>query len=504
MSKPAQGSSALLSTLKHGSIYTLGVILSRLIGFVMIPVYTRMLSTSEYGVLEILSTTTDLVSLFVGAGLGWAVMRYYFRYDSPEDRNAVISTAALTMGVIFVTASLIGQMVAPQLAELLLGDRRWTTEVRLSFLVLFTASTIEVPMAYLRARHRSTNVVRLSLTRLLIGLGCNLVFVVGLKWGVRGVLTSSLIASSTMGAWLTWTTLRETRTRFSPEILRKLVAYGAPLILWQVGSFVLHYSDRYFLRSLESLAAVGTYSLAYKIAMLLAMLVTSPFGQAWTPKALELDKSQGAAAYPALQEIAAYFGLLVGTVALGFALFGEELVLFAAGPAYQAAAGPIPVIILGMAFFGLRQVAELGAMLKERSSLVAASTGSAAVLVILLNATLIPLYGAMGAAVATAVAFMFEFSMMTVLSRRVHPIRFRITTLVGPILIAAVVVASQWLLVPEDLSTVWRIITKVGFLGLYAVIVWLVAMNDKQRLTVREALRDPMKTLRQIRGGVSG
>ena len=71
----------IFSLVKHTSIYTVGVILSKLVGFVMIPLYTRMLTPADYGVLELMSMTTDVIALLVGLGLSSAVMRHYYAYD---------------------------------------------------------------------------------------------------------------------------------------------------------------------------------------------------------------------------------------------------------------------------------------------------------------------------------------------------------------------------------------------------------------------------------------
>ena len=110
------------STLRHGGIYTLGMVLSRLVGFVMIPVYTRVLSPADYGVLEILSLTTDILSMLAGMGIGLAVMRFYYRAADQGERRVVVSSAALLLAAVFVAVSSLGLIAAGPLTTLLLGD----------------------------------------------------------------------------------------------------------------------------------------------------------------------------------------------------------------------------------------------------------------------------------------------------------------------------------------------------------------------------------------------
>jgi O-antigen/teichoic acid export membrane protein len=110
--------SDLKSIAKHGTIYSAGRILSNLISFLMIPVYTNFLTPAEYGVLELLSLTIDVISTLVGIGMSAAVMRYFYSYDDIPSQNRVVSSAMLGTMTIMGVVSATSIIFSPHLSHL--------------------------------------------------------------------------------------------------------------------------------------------------------------------------------------------------------------------------------------------------------------------------------------------------------------------------------------------------------------------------------------------------
>ncbi|MFN0097652.1 MAG: lipopolysaccharide biosynthesis protein [Gemmatimonadaceae bacterium] len=491
----------LRSTLRHGGIYTLGVILSRLVGFIMIPVYTRVLVPADYGILEILSLTTDILGMLAGMGIGLAVMRQYYAAPDEDGRHIVASSAATLLLGVFAVVAVAGLLAAGSLSPILLGPDQSPNLVRLAVVFLAIGSTIEVPMAMLRARQRSAGVVTIGLVRLMLSLGLNIVFVVVMRLGVAGVLYSSILSALLVGGYLTVQLYRESGVRFDPRVARGLVAFGAPLVLWNISSFVLHYSDRYFLRVFDSLEAVGLYSLGYKLAMLISLMVSGPFSDIWIPKSLEIDRREGERAVPILTSILLVYNLLLVTVAFGVALFAEEVVRLVAGSSFGAAADTVPVLALGMVFFAYRSVGQIGALIRGRSDLIAIATVLAAVVVTLMNILLIPVLGVHGAALATLIAFAFEFFVMRRLSRNVHPLQVPLFPLLRPVVLGALVWWTADVLATETMSLLPRLGIRVAAVGVYGFALFASgAVPAAVQQGIARALREPRSVLAVLRG----
>jgi O-antigen/teichoic acid export membrane protein len=93
---------------KHAVTYGISTVLSRAIGFVMIPIYTRYLSPSDYGVLEILELAMNLLSIIVGVGLADAVARFFYLYETEEGKSEVVSSALILLSLLTGITGAIG------------------------------------------------------------------------------------------------------------------------------------------------------------------------------------------------------------------------------------------------------------------------------------------------------------------------------------------------------------------------------------------------------------
>jgi len=496
---PGRARQYLSSTAKHGGIYAFGMILSRLAGFIMLPVYTRVLSAADYGVLEILALSADVLAMLAGLGIGMALIRHYYLYDDEESRHGVVSTASLLSLGVFSTVAIVGLVFAEPITEVLLGAGQSVHLVRLAIISLVISVLVDIPLVFLRAQQRSMDFSVASTVRLVLALTLNILFVVKFRMGVEGVLYSNIISALVVGGYLSFSMFRLTGLRFVPKVARELVGFGSPLMLAQVGSFVLHFSDRYFLRVYTTLAVVGLYSLSYKFAMLIAVLVSGPFSAIWIPKALEIERREGLAAGPILSEIIGHFSVVLVSMALGVALFSGEVIAFVTGPAFHEADRPIPMLALAMVVFGFRQVSQVGALIGKKPQSIALATTTAAAGVLLLNLLLIPRWGAMGAAAATLGAFAVEFALMWVLSRRAHPLRLRLSPLLGPVGVAIAIWAVAALLA-VSVGHLSGLAIRIAAFGTYvgALVAFGFVRREHLALLLR-AVRDPRAAMRALK-----
>ena len=107
---------------KQTLVYTGGVVIGKVASFVMLPVYTRYLTPADYGVLELLGMTIEVIGLITGAGIMGAVFKFYHAEHHQAGKNDVISTAALGVGAIAIMATLVGLIIAPEVSRLTFGS----------------------------------------------------------------------------------------------------------------------------------------------------------------------------------------------------------------------------------------------------------------------------------------------------------------------------------------------------------------------------------------------
>src|SRR5687767_13335078 len=147
-------------------VYGVSSVASRLVGFLLLPVYTRILSPEDYGVRAMVALSVDLVALLFSFGIGTAMTRYYAGEGDRRHPEA-ISTGLLVKAGTFGIGVMLGLACSAWLTHLILGDPVYAPYLRLGLVSLFFISFVDSGMTYLRARQRAGTVAILSLASLL-------------------------------------------------------------------------------------------------------------------------------------------------------------------------------------------------------------------------------------------------------------------------------------------------------------------------------------------------
>ena len=143
---------------RHSFIYGAGVLLSRAIAFVMLPVYTRVMTPTDFGALQLIETTLKVISIIAGSRLAAGVFHYYHKAATTEDKRAVLSTALVVLVSSYAMASGATFLLAPRIAALVfgVGDGASVDYIRIAAGSLFLYSFLVVPLSFLQLRERST------------------------------------------------------------------------------------------------------------------------------------------------------------------------------------------------------------------------------------------------------------------------------------------------------------------------------------------------------------
>jgi O-antigen/teichoic acid export membrane protein len=397
--------------LKHSSIYAVGQILSRFASVLLLPLYTRCLSTADYGCVAILDLTAGILAILIGAGMSQAVVRYHFDAKGEAQQSRVwwsgfswilvAATAVVTPLVLFrgtVAQVTLGSAISDgAFFYLLAAATLWMNTV---------GSLLET---YLRVRKWSGTYVVVSMGRLLLNIGLNVWFLVGLELGVTGLLLGNLIAASLNTVVLLGVFVRSQNAfAVDAETLKGLLRFGSPLIVQAFLSLMMHEADRFLLRTFGSLESVGVYSLAYKVGQAVNTLVLIPFASVWNVVLYEIAQQPDAPKNYANVFRYYVYGLLV--VMLAASLFAYPVLPVLTPGAFGAAVDLVPVILLAFVFFSMHSQFSVPALLAKRTSVLIPASVAGVIVNVVANCALIPQWGAMGAAwasVATYAAFSF-------------------------------------------------------------------------------------------------
>jgi O-antigen/teichoic acid export membrane protein len=200
-----------------------------------------------------------------------------------------------------------------------------------------------------------------------------------------------------------------------------VLKFGGPLVPASLAMYVLNTSDRWFVNHFNGQEALGHYAVGAKFAMLLYMAVIT-FRQAWWPVAMDSMHSEDG---PALCRTIARLYLGLGSAGVVFlTALSPLLVRWFTASSFHAAYPIVGVLAWHSIFSGFYLIAAAGIWKKEKTSWVPILTGAAALLNIALNACLVPVYGGMGAALATSLSFLVWIVLTIVISERLWPVGY--------------------------------------------------------------------------------
>lgn len=421
-------------------ILAIGTFGSKVLVFLLMPLYTRVLTPGDYGVVDLLVQTSNLLIPIVSAGITNAIIR--FGLDKNYDKRDIFTSGLFVICCGYAVFVLIYPAVSQ--IEMLGGH------TLLIYLYVLTSSLRSLCSQFVRARE----LVRLyafdGMLSTFMVLVLNILFLVGLKMGITGYLLATILSDFLSAAFLFW--IAGLRRYIRPHrpflpILGEMLRYCAPLIPTTIFWWITNVSDRYIVTHLLGSDANGLYAVAYKIPTLI-ILVSGIFSDAWQMSAVTESGSDRDTFF---STVAQTYQSVIFSAASGLILFAKPIMYLLVEKAYFEAWRYIPPLVLATVFSCL--VTFLGSvyMVEKRSVATLTTTiiGAAANLVI--NFVLIPLYGVDGAAFATFISYFLVFVLRALHTRSMVRIRWNLPKL---LLNLALVLAQTWALLTFETNWV--------------------------------------------------
>jgi O-antigen/teichoic acid export membrane protein len=392
----------------HTAIYGLGGMLTRLTGFLLLPLYTYYLTPADYGILEILSIVGRFLSIFLLMGLGSAIFKSTL-YDNDVNKQVIYSTTFYFL--LFSSALAVGILifVSPQLAALFLGTESYAGLLSIALLATMFTVIGRVPLVRYRIEERPAAYSFWVWFGFLVTVSLNIYFVAWLQAGLDGLVLAGLIGALVSAIVYIATFVRQLSPVVSWPVLRAMLAFGLPLIAVRVNLTIMDLIDRLFLRHYSSLDEVGLYAIGYKFGTVIILVVTS-VQQAWPAIMFNAAKTERAEVFYA--RVLTYY--LVGLSMLGLAvsLLSEDAIQIMTTPDYYTAYRVVPLIVLAYIFYGIYYITAVGVNLKNKNHYLPFVAVFSMLVHLGLNFLLIPPFGMIGAGISTTISY-FSFAMLT-------------------------------------------------------------------------------------------
>lgn len=393
---------------RGGSLLLIGLVFELGISFLVKVILARYLGRVDFGIVSIGMTLMTIVATVVLVGLHTGVGRYLPRTDSPRERNGIIISALQIIVPLSLAATALLVYFSGPLAEALLKDRtlRWVIiafaiGVPFNTAVRFAVGTIQgsktvLPKIYLQ--NIGLPGVRLLLLGGAVLLGLELI-------GVVAATVGAYVFVSIYGLWFIIRILSTIRTTGYKRYHRNLLSFSFPLLITSAMLLIFSEIDTLMLGYFDLPGAVGYYKAVYPLAMLL-LVVLRAFRFLFMPQISELHADgnidQMAESYAAVTR---WTFIATMPVFIFLLSFPEQIISGLFGPEY--AGGKLALIVLCLGFVTHTAVGPNGTTLTSigRTRTIMYDNIAVATINVALNLLLIPRYSILGAAVATAIAY---------------------------------------------------------------------------------------------------
>lgn len=407
-------------TLWHTTVYAAGTLASRGLAVLLIPLYTRVLPKADVANWDLSMATLVFLTPVLDLGISTALLRYYHRYESEDERRVLFTTCLAFTILIQVVVLAAGLGFAERISVAVYGTGEYANLVCL-VAVSGTATVLSrLPLSWFRAQERSGVYTALNIVRAGVGPAAILLFVLGLDMAVEGILWGELLglmAMALVGFYLCKSWLGK---RVDVLLLRPLLEFGVPLLPAGIAVAILTTSDRYFIREWVGTEQLAVYAIGAKAGMMIQFL-TQALQTAYAPAAYRVAKEPDAPAVFA--RLLRLLTIALAGLAVGLSALGPELLhILAPADSYSEAIGIIPWIAVSYAIHSCVYSVMTGFSIVCRTAYATFVICCGGAIKLLLNYLLIRDYGLGGAAAATFFAFAFELGLAYAMTQRVYPV----------------------------------------------------------------------------------
>jgi O-antigen/teichoic acid export membrane protein len=407
-------------------IYLFTSAINAAIPFLLLPVLTRYLSPTDYGIVAMFQVLVGIVSAFVGLSVHGAIARQYYERDTFDFSNYITNCLYILLGSsLLVGLALL--VLANPINTFTAFPKEWLWAVLVTaatnFFILIVATLWQVrvmPMHY--------GAYQIALV--VFNAGLSIWFVVGLEAGWQGRLWGQLLACVIFavlgsiilkrGGFLKW--------KYQPKYVRHALGFGAPLLLHDVGTWAIYMTDRIMIVSMIGLAEAGIYTVAAQVGMVM-YLIQDSINRAWVPWFYSQLKKNDFKIKLKIVKITYLYNILILSFAFFFGLIAPWLFSFFVGKDFKAASSYVIWIAVAYAFNGMYKMATNYCFYAQDTRVLPFITFSAAAINIGASYLLIKLNGAIGAAQAKVITYFIFFITTWFLASMVYKMPWRLRQL---------------------------------------------------------------------------
>jgi O-antigen/teichoic acid export membrane protein len=405
-------------------IYGTGNLINKLLGFILIPVYSQFIPIADFGILAVLEISILFLTSLLHFGINSGHQRYF--YIEKENKTYSKFLFSNYFGNLLLTmAGLLPLLIfSKDFSQMFFQNTDYAFVFQLAMWITLAEIMNIFPLQVMQYEEKPVSYLLLNVVKLIISFSLTINLVVHHHMGIEGILYARLSGNALIMIFsLLFIILPRCKIHFDLNAVKKTIQFGFPLIVSSIGYMIFQMSDRYMLNWLSSEAETGKYAFGFKIANIINLLLVQSIGISYLPSVFSSEEKEGNVRY--YSKVLTYYIFLMASITLVFLLFYKDLLsLVVRNNEYWSGLAIVPILSLNFIVLGMNYFVCIGLFLKNKTNYYIIPSLITAIINILLNLILIPRYGMFGAAASTLTSQIIYTSILTLVSNRIYPVPF--------------------------------------------------------------------------------
>ncbi len=454
---------------KDTAIYGISTIVGRFLGFFLVPFYTNVINTNDYGIYSNIYAYLAFLNVVFIYGMDAAFMKYASLNDEGEKKK-IFSTGFLFVSLTSIGLALFLLLLKSPLSRVMEISASYSNLYYYLIFILIFDTLALVPFANLRLERRAGKFTTIKLANIILNLALNFILVLKYKLGIEAIFIANLIASAFSFAVLTPEIFKKLVFKIDKELLKKYLRFGLPYLPASLAATVVQVIDRPVVLAMTDESTLGIYQANYKLGIFM-MLFVSMFQYAWQP--FFLNNAREKNAKEIFAKILTLFMIISSLIWIVLTLFVEDFARFEflhgksiIGKEYLSGITIVPIILLAYLFNGIYYNFHAGIYIEEKTKYYPYVTGAGALTNVIVNILLIPVLGLIGAALATLASYMIMAIGLYYFSQKYYPVKYEFLKVLK-ILVAIFVTCILYYYIYYQVGLIfsYKLILLFGFIG---------------------------------------
>ncbi len=453
---------------KDTVIYGISTILGRFLGFLLVPFYTNIFPTAEYGIYTYLYTIIAFLNVVYIYGMDAAYMKFASVTDD-EHKADVFSTPFIFITITSLLISSLILILKEPVNDLLNVPGEYSYLLYYILGILFLDTLALIPFANLRLERKAVKFATIKIINIVINLSLNILLILYFEMGIEAIFISNIVASAFSLIALIPDISTKIKITLRLDILKRMINFGIPYLPASLAAIMVQMIDVPILRELTNDSTVGVYRANYKLGIFMLLFV-SMFQYAWQPFFLNNAKEKNAKEIFA--KVLTLFVLVASLIWITVSLFIDDIAAIEffngkslLGKDYLGGIYIVPVILFAYIFHGMYVNFQAGIYIEEKTKYFPYVTGLGAALNIASNLLLIPVWGMMGAAISTLISYFVMAVFLYFVSQKFYKNSYEFKRVIPNLLLILITAVAYYSLYFNNMLTLGvKILLLAGFL----------------------------------------